>query len=226
MDREERKIKELMSPVKSIAGKCPDLSELSALVDGTLEPEAEEKIREHLANCANCLEMMRINLELEEEVPGSVPERLAVRAKSLFRPNFIRQAINVFGGILKGRAETLEPSSLRPAFAFRGAIPAKAALGLSGYFQEFGPYRAEIEVEQTSENKWQVLVWGEDKASKKPARGIRVSINNKERELESLILEKGRAVFELLPAGEYQVEFWKQGKKLAGIIIRMKGEGK
>ncbi len=226
MDRDERKIKGLLSSEKSILEKCPDLSELASLIDCSLPPESEDKVREHLSNCSTCQELVRLSLELGEEVPGSVPERALAKAVSVFCPTTGQRALQFLKSIFKGRTASPESLALSPAFVFRGAIPARAALGLSGYFQEFGPYRAEIETEQVGEGNWQVRVWVEEKGRKKFARGIRVSINNKDRELESLILDKGGAVFELVPTGAYQVEFWKQGKRLAGIIIRLKGEVK
>ncbi len=223
MDREERKIKELLSRMEPGKGPCPELDELTALLEGGLNPGEEEKVREHLSSCVNCRELARIGLELEDEVLGPASEKALLRAKTLFEPGLAQRAGRFLAGLVSGPREAVE---LKPAFSFRGNVAAKAAQGLAGYFQEFGSYRAEIEVEQIGEDQWQVLVWVFDRESKKPARGIRVSLRNRERELESLMVERGRAVFEPLPAGPYRMEFQKQGKVLAGILIRMKGEGK
>jgi len=226
MDREERKMKEILSGIKLRQQGCPELEELNALIEGTLSDSEAERIREHLANCSDCLEKVRIEFLLEEEDLIPVPLKALEQAKSLFHPGVFRGAVNFIWNLFRAGEESRKLLPFKPAFAFRGAHPAKASQGLSGYLQEFGNYRAEVEVEQVNGQQWQVFVWVEQKDNRKPARGIRVSLMSQERELESLMLDRGRAVFEPVPAGEYRLSFQKLGKSIGGLIIRMKEEEK
>lgn len=238
MDREDIKIKEILKKLRTesfMASKspsninqqgCPDLAELSALMDGLLSSEEAESIKAHLADCPVCQELMKIALEIREEPPSLIPAKILDKAKSLFKPGLFQRLNNFWEQIRRRATRVPGLSELRPALSLRGIALMKTQLETSRYFQVFGDYQAEVEVVEVEENKWQVSLLVKEKRGQKPARGIRISIRNYFRELESLMLDQGRVVFEPVPPGEYQLEFRKQGKILAGLLIRMKGERK
>ena len=55
-----------------VAGICPSIEELAALIDGTLEGDAREQLMKHLAVCERCYEVFTTSQELlaVDEVPA------------------------------------------------------------------------------------------------------------------------------------------------------------
>ena len=226
VERDDREVKRLLSEIKEQGQVCPDFVELAEFLDGGLDTAEEEKIRSHLANCSSCLEKVRIGLRLEDEVTGSADEAILNLAKSLFKPTLIQRFKSLLKYIIKDRFLTKGQISTEPAFAFRGISPARVSLGLNRYFQEFGPYKAEVEVEEIEKGKWQIGVFVEERDGNKPVKGIRVSISDYGQILESLILEDGKAVFEPVFQGRYQIGFHSRGCFLGGLSINLKGDEK
>lgn len=75
--------------------ECTDVrEEFSALLDGELSPEQQERVEAHLAQCADCLReldgLKRIDT-LYRDLPGvPAPEDFEVRLRKAIRPNIIR----------------------------------------------------------------------------------------------------------------------------------------
>jgi len=234
MDILEKKVKELLSRPGSEKQACPSELELAGLLQGTLSPEEEAGAKGHLTQCPQCLEAVRIGLELEEEMAGPVPKRALTKARSVFKPSMGKR----MGLLASSLFRTGHAPRVAPSFAVRGTELATRR-AWSGYVQELGIFRCEVEVEKVYDDKFQLVVWIYERLSKKTVSGLRVScysakqrfaakheLRDQSRELESLVLEKGRAIFEPVPAGEYLLKISQKRELLGGLIIRMKGEGK
>ncbi len=219
MDDLEKKLKELMSASDAGKDNCPDEQELAALADGALGPEESRRVLDHLAGCARCLEAVRISMSIEDDFLPAAPARAVANARALFKPTILSRIRMLFSGLV-GRSPALQPS-----LAVRGGALASAR-GLSSYSRDFGKYHAEVEVEKVYDDKFQVYVWMYEKKNKKTVSGPRVSLRDKNLELESLVIEKGRAAFEPVTEGDYLLKISRDGRFLAGISIRMKGYGK
>jgi len=215
----ERKVKELLSRPGAEKDPCPSELELAGLIEGTLSAPDEERVKAHLARCPQCLEAVRLGLALEDEPAGPVPESALNRARSVFKPSLgKRLGLFIIGLFSPVRAGV-------PSFAVRGAELA-GATGLSGYVKDLGPFRCEVEVEKAHDDRFSVVVWIYERDSKKTVSGLRVSLMEQSRELESLVLEKGRAVFEPVPAGAYLLKVSRGQEMLGGLMVRIKGGGK
>ena len=221
MDSLEKKIKKLISHPGAAKEACPDALDLCALIEGTLAPEDELRVKSHLCQCADCFELVRINLDLEENEIGAVPLSALEKARSIFSPTLFQRARQFFAGA--GNREYA--GGLAPAFAVRGSELAHST-GLSSHVKDLGPYRAEVEVEKNLDDSYQIRVWVYDRSTKKTVSGMRASLRDQDRELESLVIEKGRALFEPVPDGEYLLKISHQAMFLGGIVISLKGEGK
>ena len=218
MDSFERKIKNLLK----LAGKkptCPSEFELASLLDGVLSPDDELKVATHLARCEKCRELVGMIIEMEEEVAGRLPEKAANFAKSIFKPTTTQRVRASLSKIINPQVG--KSPALSPALAVRGAGKVMVE-GAPSHQSEFGPYRAEVEVERMARGQFQVLVSVMDAQSGKSAKGLRASLCNQSRELESLVFGEGRAIFENVSAGEYLVRMSKNGDNLAGIAISIK----
>jgi hypothetical protein len=218
MDNLEKKIKELLD--QSGAGKetCPDELELAALIEGTLEPEHEQQVRVHLTQCEKCFDLVRINLALAENGSSAVPVPALEKAKSIFKPTTLQRVRQFLSGSPQAAP------GLAPAFALRGNELAHST-GLSSHVKDLGPYRAEVEVEKNLDDSYQVRVWVYDRSTKTTVSGMRASLKDQDHELESLVIEKGRAIFEPVPEGDYLLKISHQSMFLGGLAIRLKGKG-
>ena len=224
MELWERKLKEILEEGKPNQ-PCPDLEELGGVIDGNLEKEQRERIIAHLADCAKCRELVMLAGEIEEEGEPLALNKELEWAKALFKPSFFQRIWALLQRILgRGQDEDFIPQ-LSLALAVRG----KSALlskPVASYKKDLGDYQAELEVEQINQNRYQVIVFVYDNEDRRLVSGIRASLSNKRGELESLVVEQGRAVFESVEEGEYLVRFSEKGVFLGGVLIKLKGEGK
>ena len=92
------------------------------------------------------------------------------------------------------------------------------------FSKEFPPYLAEVDVEKVKPDRGEVTVTLIE--SGHPAAGLRVSIFQKDDELESSMLDGGMAVFENLKFGQYRLEITRVGEPVGRIALEMKGDGK
>jgi len=92
------------------------------------------------------------------------------------------------------------------------------------FSKEFPPYLAEVDVEKVKPDRGEITVKLIEEG--RPARGLRVSIFDRDQELESAMLESGVAVFENLKFGEYHLEITRVGEPIGRITLEMKGDGK
>jgi len=221
MDSLEKKIKKLISQPGAAKEACPDALALCALIQGTLAQEDELRVKSHLTQCSDCFELVRISLDLEENGSSAVPLSALEKARSIFSPTIFQRARQFFAGT----GDQEYAAGLAPAFAVRGAEFARST-GLSSYVKELGPYRAEVEVEKNLDDSYQIRVWVYDRSTRKTVSGMRASLKDRDHEMESLVIEKGRALFEPVPEGEYLLKISHQAMFLGGIVISLKGEGK
>jgi len=224
MESLERKLKDILGEGKTHQA-CPGLEELGGLLDGNLEKEQRERIIAHLAECARCRELVMLAEEIEEEREPLALNKELEWAKTLFKPSFFQR---IWAGIQKilrreGGGDFIPRLSL--ALAVRGKSVSLSS-PVTSYIKTLGRYQVEIEVERVNQNRYQVIVFVYDNETRRLVSGIRAGLANKRGELESLVVEQGKAVFEPVESGEYLVKFSEKGAFLGGILIRLKGEGK
>lgn len=219
----ESKLKKILNKIGREKAVCPEQSELAAFVDGSLGPADEARTKHHLAGCAKCAELVRISLELEEEMPQRAPEAALDSAKAAFKPTLSKRARHFAEELLNGKRESgQEPA---PALAVRAAESLRKPSSRE-YAREFCGYLMEATIEHVMGDQYQVIIRMKDSKTGKSVSGIRVSLSENANELESLMVEKGSAIFEPVLEGDYLLAFMHKGMFLNAVSIRLKGEGK
>lgn len=210
---------------------CPELEDLTVFVEGKLSDEQRELIISHLSICEQCREFTRVMLSFEGEelfYDQELPFELTRWAKgSIFTKSslvqwariLVRGALRRFQNILNLPVKELAPVVVRGA-----------GIQQSGYIGEFSKelsnYRVKALVEGVSGGFFQIFVKVADKEEKKPNETVRVSLFDRERELESYLLEEGSVVFDRVYPGSYLVLLSEGGRNLGGFKINLRGEKK
>jgi hypothetical protein len=228
------KLKSLMlhSARKRPRGACPSEEKLAAFTEGRMPEAEQETVIGHLARCGTCREnvyvLRRILAEDEQEREFKVPLRLMERARGLDPAR--TGLMDVVVRFVKGAAEVVRMS----ADVIGGMAPAVESVRGEGrvvsdtlitFSKAFPPYLAEVEVEKTRPGQGEISIKFTDEKTRRPASGLRVSLFDEGRELESVMTEEGAAVFENVRFGQYRLEISKVGEPVGRITLAMKGEG-
>lgn len=214
-------------------GDCPSEEALAAYVEDKLAPDDQDKVTGHVVRCQSCLTsvkvLRKILLESEREDMVRIPGAALKRAKRLDPAS--KSIIEVVIRFVKGAAEVVKMSG----DAVGGLIPATESVRGKGrvvsetlvtFTKEFNPYFAEVDVEKIKPDQGEITVKLMEKESSRPARGVRVSLFDKDVEMESAMVSEGAAVFENLAFGQYRLEITKVGEPIGRITLEMKGDGK
>ena len=209
--------------------ECPGHEILAAFYDGKLEQGAEEEVRKHLMTCDSCLELASaLAPQLEE---AEIEEKVRIPLKSLHRAMRLdparEGAWDIVVDFARGVARSIKSAG---EMAITAPVPAEAFRGgqqvisesLVAFKKDIPPFLAEIEVEKIVENRGEITVSVSEKETGKPAKGMRVSLFDPERELESYMLDQGRAIFENVKMGKYMLDLTQKGKKIGKISLNMK----
>ncbi|MFO8056275.1 MAG: hypothetical protein R6V10_03165 [bacterium] len=220
-------------------GQCPAEETLAAYVEGSLAQEKAEEITGHLARCGRCLPtvqaLRQILAEPEKEQSTRIPAGALEAARKLDPAR--RSLMEVVVGFAGNAARVLSMSESVSG----GLVPAYDQVRKNGqvlsetlvsFKKDFDDFTAEVDVESIKPGRGEIHLRLADAEQKAPW-GVRVTlyrksdmIDDEDRELESVMLEGGEAVFENLRYGRYQLEIAGAGKPLCCIALEMKGEGK
>jgi hypothetical protein len=227
----DEKIKRTVTALsrKRPRGSCPDDATLAALVEGRLTEADADRMLGHLARCSSCLAVVAVLRELDpaQEADCRVPFSALERARKL--DPAAKGVIEVVINFASGLAEVIRASGnvvngfKHASESLRGESHAVSDT-LITFSKEFPPYLAEVDVEKTKPDRGEITVKLIEEGQ--PARGLRVSIFDRDLELESAMLESGVAVFENLKFGEYHLEITRVGEPIGRITLEMKGDGK
>jgi hypothetical protein len=209
--------------------KCLDEEILAAFYDGKLDEGLEKQVREHLLSCDKCIELAAAIVPQFDE--KDIEEKVKVPLRSLNRVMRLDPAREGAWEVMVSFARDVVQSiktggdvsvtSPVPAEAFRGG-PQVISESLVAFKKEFPPFFAEIEVEKVKDDKGEITVSVSEKETGQPARGLRVSLFDPKKELESYVLDHGRAVFENIKFGKYLLHLTKKGKEIGKISLNMK----
>jgi len=218
------------------AGPCPSEEALAAFLEGGLAESEAAAMREHLLECASCLEAARIVSRLSEDEAAEaerVPLRMLRRVMRLdpAKEGLLDHASSV---VIKFGQEVAQViRSTGEAVTYTKAIPGMLRSGqqalsetLVTFAKVFPPYHAEVEVEKVKPDRSEITVRVKELEGGRPARGVRVSMFDAGRELESYLADdEGQVVFENVRFGKYRLNIVYTGKEIGKISLNMKGEG-
>jgi len=214
----EKDLKVIFSRQKFSPGSCPSLETLGSFLEGGLSPEREAETRRHLSRCAFCRERVEIFLASEDFSSQRISPRLLSKAKSVFKPSWGRRFLTRLRELFSGPSLAGESLFFQPVRSSAGDERGK----VFSYQERIYPFQIRTEVICLESGRFQLWVEAYNPQAGEPPDGVRVNLKEGEKELESLVLEQGRAVFEPVSRGNYLLEFWERRDFLGGIEILIK----
>ena len=218
-------------------GPCPAEETLAAFLDDALSGTEASEVREHLLECASCLEAAGVVSRLPEEEAveaEGVPRKLLRRALRLdpAAEGLLDVAIK-FGQevvqVIRSTGEAVSYTKVIPALSGVRSGQQAVSETLVTFAKVFPPYQAEVEVEKVKPDRSEITVRVKELEGGRPAPGVRVSMfdpKGQGRELESYLADaEGQVVFENVRFGKYRLKIVRTGKEIGKISLNMKGEG-
>ncbi|RJP29123.1 MAG: hypothetical protein C4533_04805 [Candidatus Omnitrophota bacterium] len=206
----------------------PDEESLACFLDNKLSHDDKEKLKAHVLNCSDCLELLVTLNKLRNPEAKDAPAALLEGVKSMasaglkdlmmdialaFRGQII-ELLHSSGDILLGQ-ELVSASVLRSRKInnFRDEII---------ILKDFDRLRVELKIDNKRNNKFQVQVTMKDKDSQKLVKELRVTLLKDDLTLESYIGSSGVVVFEEVMLGKYRLEITSDEKAMATIVLDIK----
>ena len=220
--------KKWKSGLPKAKGEHPDEEAFVCFLENRLPQEENERIKQHLLKCDNCMEAFALNFTVKSTETKEVPEELISRVKKLFEPqNRISlleialrlkeralEIINTTGDVLVG--QELVPA---PVLRSRQIKDFKDEVTILKDFQDI---RVEAKIENKQGKAFSLSVTVKEKASQKMMKDLRVTLIKDEVELESYLADSGKVTFEHVLLGKYTVEIANIENKIASIILDIK----
>ncbi len=221
-------------------GECPEEETLAAYLEGVLSEKSSTELTGHISRCSRCLEAVKtlrqVMEEREQESRARVPAKALHKARELDPAG--RGLMEVIIGFAKNAARVISmdesvSGGLVPAFEQVRKEGEVLSETLVSFRKEFRPFTAEVDVESVKPGRGEIYIRLFDSQTETPS-GVRVTLYEKddggdtaeERELESVMLMDGEAVFENVKYGRYRMDITRAGKPVGSIALEMKGEGK
>ena len=208
---------------------CPDEESLAGYLSGSLGTEDRSRLEEHLSACRSCMEeIVGVNQAIRETGTERVPRWLMERAMGLVKPAAKENVVDLVVRLARNTVELVStagewmvPLTLQPVAVRGAASPAKT--GILQVEREIAGHKVGVEVEQVESGICQVVV-SVATADGKPQDGVRLSLLSGEREQASYLTRQGRAVFEGIAKGDYNLALSKAGARLGTIRLRIEGD--
>jgi len=151
----------------------------------------------------------------------TVPKQLIERAMALVRPSkgaeeFFDLAVRLasdFAELVSTSGQRVKPPGMLPVT--RAGVKS-SEVNFIKVQKIIGKYKVTVEVEHVDTGLCEVVV-GIEEEEGQPAEGLRVGLNSGKREQASYLTQQGRAVFERIPRGEYNLPVSESGTPL-GVI--------
>lgn len=206
----------------------PDVEDIVCFLENRLSPEESESMKEHLISCANCAEIIAIQMKLRPTEIKAVPQELLSRVKGLLKVEdkisvleiFLRlkekalEILNTSGDILVG--QELVPA---PVLRSRSIKDFKDEVTI---LKDFKDIRVELKIENKQGQAFRLTVMLKEKDTQRILKDLRVTLIQDDLELESYLTDSGRASFEHVLLGKYTVEISTLENKIAFILLDIK----
>jgi hypothetical protein len=212
--------------------RCIDEETLADFLEGRLKGAKLNAAEEHLADCDQCLDIIKIGSGLIRggESNGTLP----------VPDNVTREAVNIVGRLNKDRslsATEKVSSSIKEisskvsrwfSHEFRGSPQLAPVRGewqivsdnVIQVKKKFRSFQAGIEIEKTDNDMATIrvtMISGE-----KGHSGTRVTLKKEEREVSSDLMNGKLVVFESIPFGKYSLVFSRMGEAMGNYKFEIK----
>jgi hypothetical protein len=216
--------------------KCPDGMLLAAYLDGKLSTAERNLMERHLSRCDVCLDEFVAAAErfdLLSKNRQSIPANLLRKAVDLEqpgKPQTLPETETAFDIVLRVLEDAVElvkswgdwVQPLPAQARVRGRPPALRQGGVL-LEKEIGSYKVELDVEQIKSMRCQIGIKLNEKQGK-PAEDVRVILSTGKYELGSYLTRQGRAVFDEIPPGEYDLAVSDRHGSVETIRLKITGE--
>ncbi len=208
--------------IKERAG-CPDEESLAVYLSGNLTEEAKEGLEVHLAECSFCVdELVAVHKAMQDAGTETLPRQLMERVMALFpqlqgEQDFLDLEVRLAGASLELVSTTgrwIDMLGTEPV-AVRGRSES-CETGLLQVETEMGRFNIAVDVERVESGLCDVVV-GIKGEEGKPVDGVRVGLVSGVRELASYLTRQGKAVFDRVSQGKYNLPISDSGA-LVGTI--------
>jgi hypothetical protein len=247
MDKLEQLLKEVFSKENAAVdrkrqGDCLSEEEMAILIENKCAPEQEEKYSRHILSCDACTDLLKNYIltakSIEQEGELEAPSWLVAKVKDLVAGESNKGS--VLDLVLELRDKLLEliettgecPGALRPVFVFRDNekkdLPVEKNDERSSIHvvKALGKFAADVEIDKRVSNTTDLVLRLTDTETKKKADGLRVSLFQKQREIESVILENGKVKFEDIGPESYKVKILDKGIQVGEVNVSIRSKNK
>ena len=204
--------------------RCPPEEIFALYMNGDLAEDQKEGVTEHLSFCPDCLDIVALEAVTEKEHEAAdtgipVPSRVVDRAKNLVKSGAQEALFDIVVRLYRGSLEILHsslqplPPIAQPAFASLRGAEEEQSLEPVRMEKVFKGISAEIRLEISQEDLLTIQVFLKKKEGGTLPQGLRVTLKDLplEKELRSVPVQDGVAVFWGLAGGEYEVEIRELG---------------
>jgi hypothetical protein len=198
---------------------CPPEEILALYLAGTLAGPEKTRVTQHLSFCPHCLDIVALEASTAAESKAdeagiTVPSRAMNRVKNLVKSSGDKTVFDVVVRLYHGTLEIIHtalrplPPVTQPAFAALRSTEEGQAPEPVRMEKTFNGIAAEIQLEASQKGLWSIQVFLKKTGGDALPGGLRVSLKDLplEKELQSAPVRDDVAVFQGLPAGEYELE--------------------
>lgn len=223
-----------LPPTEAGTTDPPDETVLAAYLDGMLTPEQAERVTQRLAESPDLLETAETFVAVRHlsDEGWEAPSRATVRkAIDLFpkkapdaRCPLVEVAVSFASDCIRVLKETADAMRyVAPAYAGVRSTEAADSPNLVCLTKAMDGLEAEVEIERIAQHQGEVTIRTREPGGSLK-RGVRVSLYDGERELESQMASSGEVTFSDLNVGDYLFELT-QGEEILGqIALHVTGE--
>ena len=205
---------------------CPDEESLAGFLGGNLRGEKKEQLEAHFASCSFCVdELVAAHKAMEGAENQKVPRELIEKAMALVPPAHREQGL--LDLVVRLAQDSLElvstsgQSILTPAPLGVRRSSKRSKPSIIQVKKVMGRFKVTAEVERVDTGLCQIVVEIREEGEK-PVDGVRVSLVCKGREQASYLTRRGRAAFDRVAKGEYNLPISDSGGVLGTIQIKVR----
>ncbi len=204
----------------------PDEEMLVNFCEGRLSKEDYKAIQEHLLRCEHCAEAVSL-YNLKVEAKRSVPEFLIKKAKDLVKEKTLQVILEIILSIKEKALEIINTTG--DVILGNEVIPLpvlrsrqiRALNEEMTVVKEFQDIRINVNIEKKDKDKVKICIFLSDKDTARPLSDLRVSLLKDDIELESYMVDSGKATFDKVAFGKYELQISQRDKDLGSIKLQI-----
>ncbi|MDP8259644.1 MAG: hypothetical protein P9L96_01360 [Candidatus Gygaella obscura] len=216
--------------MKKKKNKCPDVEMIACYVDGILLDSQKDLIESHAKECKHCKEEIECQISIagqqKQEDLSFAPKYVTERAKSLVDERF---GVNVLELVVKftdkaieivrSSGEVLFGGQLQPAYALRGEESTDRST--QSIIKIFNDIKVEVEIVRQEDEFNKIILQIKNNQTATPIDDSRVTLIEKDIEVESYIIRNGKAIFENVKPGRYAIQISDVDKPIGIIMLEL-----